>query len=273
MFFRKDKEEKLTNDVIKTIRNGDLDRLKEIIEKNRGVLEKEIGWNKNAHSGNILHIAAYYNQHEIVKFLVTEKNMAVDGVVGEGNSTPIVWAAYTGSYQTVKTLLDLGANPDYESSKCHTAYYYCKDAATKELLRPYHESMLKRKAADEECRLKRDTSARLNGSWSWSSELPDTITHTHQEPGQQYLLTEIFNVAAESRVLITENLKTGQISQPETKRFDELSDKEVQEARAHLAGLHQANGVVPAEKSEPAEAQKPEPRKSIRLIATNRIRS
>jgi hypothetical protein len=170
------------------------------------------------------------------------------------------WAAFDGSFQAVKALLELGADPDLKTSDGSTPYDYCSDAATKELLRPYHEERLKQEKAAEEEKARRDASARLNGSWLWSSELPDTITHTHQEPSQQYLLTEIFNFAAENRILLTEKLQTGQGFAPETKRFDEISSKEVEEARAHLA---QAKGSAPAEIRKPPGAGLPIRRVSL----------
>ncbi len=56
--------------VVKAIKNGDLDGLKEILEKDPALIAKEFNWDVvhlNVgiyHTARILHIAASYNQPE-----------------------------------------------------------------------------------------------------------------------------------------------------------------------------------------------------------------
>jgi hypothetical protein len=244
------------DNIVNVIKKGDLDSLKEILEQHPDLIEKTFKFtNEMDFCGSILHMAASYNQPELVKFLVTEKGMKVDKL-SNSEWTPLHHAARTGASQAVQALLDLGANQSLKTSKEDTPYelckLYCKDNDTKELLRPYHEA------------------AKIKGTWESGS--PDQITHEHDMPGHRFHLSETFELAAGRWTLITKDLQDGQLAPTVVKYYADMTPKEKEAFDQARARLNKANGVVDAETTE---TQKPESRPATprRLITTNAPRS
>lgn len=234
------------NNIVKVIKKGDLDRLKKILEKKPDIIEKTFHWDIYHHGGfygyegNILHMAAFYNQSALVEFLVTEKRMDIAKTYQ--NEWTSLWislhhAARNDSYQAIEALLNLGADPNFKNSAGKTPYDYCSDGPAKELLRPYHEAMLKQEAA----------AARAAGKWSVTAS--GEVVLERDYPEQHLRLIEIFDVAAEHRTSISKDLETGYVSPPKEESFEKIPDKKmIEQAKAQLA---QANGDAPVETRKP----------------------
>lgn len=62
-----------------------------------------------------LHLAASGDQDDLVRLLINQFSMSVDDLDDYGR-TALYWAAHFGKIQTVKTLVELGANVNWVSS-------------------------------------------------------------------------------------------------------------------------------------------------------------
>jgi len=226
--------------IVKAIERGDLEAFKSIIEDAPGLLNKDFGWNRNYKRTGLLHIAAALNQPKIAEFLVTKMDMNIDKQYYK--STALNYAASFNADGTIKTLLDLGANPCLKDSNGSAPYEVCLDKETKKLLYSAYLAREEKEQAEivnprseEE---EKEAAARVKGIWT-KSELPDEIIFERELSGLR--LTENFNFAAETRILIAENLKTGHLSQPETKSFSEIPGM-VEQARVQRAKLQGDTG-------------------------------
>jgi ankyrin repeat protein len=99
---------------------GDLDILKYLIEQGAN-------YNAQARRGEApLHLAVFNNYRQIIEFLITECNAAIE-IKDLDGGTPLSWAVYENKLDCVKLLLNLGANinePDYEKrTPLHWAVY------------------------------------------------------------------------------------------------------------------------------------------------------
>ena len=179
-------ETKVTIDVTKTVSEGDLDQLKIILENEPGVVTRTFKWNGGRFSGNVLHMAASYNQPEIARFLVTRKGVDINGL-SENNWTPLHHAVSADAPQAVKALLSLGADPALKNSEGTIPFDLCEgNTAAKEVLRLYNEETLEREAEE-----------RLEGTWT--SGPPDKITHEYEQPGHRFFSSrKLFETAAKA---------------------------------------------------------------------------
>jgi len=89
-----------------------------------------------------LHLAAWNNRGDIVKYLIEEAGCPPDPE-GEAKRTPLMLAANWGASSSMKSLLNLGANPSKGDSRGRTAKDWARDKAMKSTL---EEAM---KKADE----------------------------------------------------------------------------------------------------------------------------
>jgi len=89
-----------------------------------------------------LHLAAWNNRGDIVKYLIEEANCPPDSE-GEYKRTPLMLAANWGASGSMKVLLELGASPKHEDSRGRTALHWARDKVLKSTL---EEAM---KKADE----------------------------------------------------------------------------------------------------------------------------
>lgn len=245
--------------VKKYIRNGDLEGLRKLLEKKPLFLDKEIVWEDSAHyrrlSGSILHMAAYYDHADIVRFLITEKGMSVDNR-NRRNLTPLYHAVAIGSPNAAKALLELGADPYAEDNNGIPVCAAGSKDATKDLLAPYLEEMKKRRAEER----KQEALKRAEGTWK--SVTIDEIVHRHEVPGGDYLLTEVFNFTAKTWTCFSEKLNGHHEGTKETIFFSEMPDQSmVEQARQKLSEIHGIAVAPVAKAEEKTPAPAPEPKK------------
>ncbi len=89
-------------DMRKAIKNNDLDKIKYLIENNKGILDEETPF------GTFLHDAASYGKTEIVKYFI-ECGIDVNKNGGARNGSALTEAAFEGKMDIVKILFDNGA--------------------------------------------------------------------------------------------------------------------------------------------------------------------
>ncbi len=252
----------------RAIKKGDLDKFKEIVEKNPDVINETFHWKAKVWRGTILDIAAYYNQAAILEFLLTEKKMDANMPSFDGWGA-LHHAACTDAREAIKVLLDKGANPNLRDDEGRAPYDRGEDNSTRELiLSASREQQRQKELARQESEkqlaeaAKQKAEARAKGAWTAVSS--DEIMFERDLPGNQYRLTNFFNFAAKSWTLITKDLRDGHMSQ-ETKTFTEANDNEmISQARAQL---DIANGAVVPE----TKAPKPEPKEKSKQDFTKII--
>jgi hypothetical protein len=242
--------------VVKAIKIGKLNEVKQILEQEPDLVNRDLKWNWGIFSMSariILHIAAYNEQSEIVKFLIAEKGMDPNKI-GCGGITPLHDAVTGNGWKTLKAarvLLEQGADQNSKDNKGRTSYNYCA-LDSRSLFHSICQEQLNKKDLAEQEKEKqqaqeataKEDAARINGIWTKSS-FPNEVIYERDLPQQQLRLREIFNFDAKSWKSITKDLQDGQMSQ-ETKSFDEIADKaSLQEAEAQLAKF--GARIIPAE--------------------------
>lgn len=91
-------------DIVKAVQYGAISRVRELVEGGADVNLPD------SDTITLLHWAAINNRSEIVKYLL-EKNVAVDSIGGDLNSTPLHWATRQGHLASVVLLMNAGADP------------------------------------------------------------------------------------------------------------------------------------------------------------------
>jgi hypothetical protein len=236
------------------IRAGDLDKLKEIAEKYPKCLDVNFSWSPKprvSYRGNLLHVAASFNQPEIIEYLVKEKALGVNEQNEVSGRTPLHRASEEECLEATSALLQLGADP---ALQCRDGDVYTVVPAggkTQKLLQDYQSQ-----------RTQRESAVKTKGAWTVLSA--EEAMHERELPGGRYRLTRIFSFAAETWTSITENLQNGQIAQ-ETKPLSGISKAEIEEARAILAETYngaaeKADAPVPAQAPKQETKTEPQPR-------------
>ena len=244
--------------IVKAIKDGKVEEVKKILEAEPYIVDKRFGFAWPNGDAGLLHIAAYFNQPEIIKYLAEiNKQLNINNQNAIISYSALHFAAETKSSDAVKALLTLGANPCLQDNGGKYPYDVCKDQELKKLLyTAYQEWQVKKeapKAAVKEeqsvesvvrpTEQEEQASDRLKGIWT-KSEASDEVIFERDMPRQNLRLTETFNFAAELRILIAANLETGDPSQPETKTFSEIP-KRAEQARAAFAKLSDAASDEP----------------------------
>ncbi|MBU6475267.1 MAG: ankyrin repeat domain-containing protein [Alphaproteobacteria bacterium] len=229
-------------EIIAVIRNGDLDGLKAGLEKNPSVLRQNIVWQYGRYSGGLLHAAAFYNQPELIDYLVRERGMNVNDQKTSKSWSPLHHAARNGGMEAAIALLEHGAISLLKDSDGRSPGVACEDSKLKAFLQEYEQAY--------EAEQKREQDM-IKAAGTWAALSDSEIMRERVLPGNRYRLTEIFNFSSAVCTSITENMESGQIAQNKQK-FAKLEDQEsLTQARAKLAELTgHAVTSAPAEKED-----------------------
>lgn len=212
------------NDPVDVIRKGDLNKLRKMLGKKRGLLDEWFEWESGDgnYSGNILHAAAFFNQTEIIKFLVNEKSMDVNQPNKYTQRTPLHYACEYGGFESASLLFSqLGANP---ALRCNsggngyakgTAYELSKDERIKALLLPSHEAQMQQEETERLKQKRAEAETRIVGTWEINPSTSE-IVHKHELPGGEFRVTDAFNFAAGRLLSIVYEPNSRNVSHKET---------------------------------------------------------
>ena len=103
-------------DLFDAARKGDLKVIKEFYEKDANSINST-----NAQEYTPLILATYYNQLEVVKYLI-QKKVKLNGE--KGSSTALQAASYKGFKEIAQALLEYGADPNIEDANGTTPLIY-----------------------------------------------------------------------------------------------------------------------------------------------------
>jgi len=241
--------------IIKMISDGDLDKLSKFLEKDQA---RRFHWHQwpngpgSSSTGTILHMAAYFNQPAIIKFLVNEYGMDVNEPNKRSRRTPLHYACENGSYEAASLLLQLGADSTLQCNDLFsggTPFELCRDMRIKELLSPPVAPLQKEPPVKEIAQKTVET--KIEDAWSIKSS--SEIVHEYEYALQEgrHHVADIFNFSAGRLTTIIKDLQNK--SQSHTDQFFNESDiqgnKTLSEAFARLK--HTAsNDSQPTEQPE-----------------------
>jgi hypothetical protein len=179
-------------------------------------------WVRAGNNETLLHKACYNGKTEIAEFLHARGLPFT--VMDDGGFMPVHEAARGGKAETLRRLLELGADPDAKLNNGKTA-----DDLAGELSNAAAMLQVLRRA-------------RLKPKWTKTGE--HEISHVSYRNEIDYRLTEIFNFRARSYVLITHNISTCSEAAV-MKTFSDFGDHQtLDEAREELL---KAGGTLPEE--------------------------
>ena len=98
-----EEKEKLKEEVVKAVMEGDLDRIK--VLRREHDIELESCTSSDNHGDNPLHLAAYYGHLDIVKYLITKENFQQE-CTNKYKNTALHRAAHQGNLKVVKYLIE-----------------------------------------------------------------------------------------------------------------------------------------------------------------------
>ena len=231
--------------IVKAIKKGDLEAVNNILANEPYLYGQELKFNSNYYNGNLLHVAACFDQPAIIRFLV-EKNMDVNSQDNWPYNTPLHIAAMQKSSAAVTTLLELGANPCLKGSSNQMPYEKGRDQGLKALLynaaqewQASSEEHVKQEAEEAHVAEENPQSEivdKSKGFWTQSA-MPHEYIFERELPKQGLRLTEIFNMVAEECTLVVRDIETGYPAQPVIRSFADMKDQtRVQEAKELCAG-------------------------------------
>ncbi|MCE9508613.1 MAG: ankyrin repeat domain-containing protein [Alphaproteobacteria bacterium] len=210
---------------LQAIKGGDVDSLRIILRDHPEYLEKANLKFGDGYGGFALNAAAFYNQPQVIEFLVEEKEVDVNRQEGVSG----LWAALhhaceSNSYQAAEILLQLGANSQLKTESGVVPYDKCKSGKIIELL-----------SSGAGALTKKTKEQKIAGKWSLTS--PSEVVYTRDLPEQGLRLTEIFNFESRRVTAITKDLRGGHLAQ-NILFFDDISDTQfVHQAHAKLTEL------------------------------------
>jgi hypothetical protein len=209
---------------LQAIKDGDIDSLRVILRDHPEYLKRgDLSFGER--TGFALNAAAFYNQPQVIAFLVEE----IEVNINQRKDVNSGWAALhhacdNNAYQATEMLLQLGADPKLKSDNGDTPYDKCKSEKMKELLRSGGDK-LAQKTKEQ----------RLAGTWSRTSICE--VVYTRDLPDNSYRLTEIFNFESRRVTAITKDLKSGHLAQ-NILFFDDIPDTQfVHQAHDKLTEL------------------------------------
>lgn len=209
-----------TNEHIEAaIRSGDLAYVRSYIGKNPDAAKTNYKF-AGGH-GTPLHMAAYYNQPEIIDYLVNEREVDVNRNEGvSADWVPLQHAAKAKAVKAAAMLLSLGANPARAGDKPEFKEFISSEAVLQARDPEYAEKLLRQK---------------IEGRWSLAA--PHEVIHDYQWPNEGLRLTDSFNFETRRQRSVVRDIATGSLSHADT-FFDDMPDTtEVQKAFVKLKEL------------------------------------
>jgi uncharacterized protein YfcZ (UPF0381/DUF406 family) len=225
--------------IAKAVKTGNLEELKKLLEEDPPAIHRTYStWSVT--DVPLLNLAAYYNEPEIVKFLI-DRGQDINKKGGGYKRTPLHYAAGADAYQAVDVLLDLGADASLTDAVNKAPYQISQNKGTADVLLTAYNECFRKVDSGEQVIVKpavekvRETTAAAS---TWKPGVTnEEIIFQRDMPELNLRLTETFNFAADLRILVASNLETGYLSQPETKLFSEIP-KMVEQAREELSKLN-----------------------------------
>lgn len=184
----------------KAVKAGDLEMLKRVLKENPEVLENPISFDSDSNAGRLLGMAAYFDQPEIVEYLVKEKNADIDRENGRpSKSTPLHHAKMARAYKAAAKLLELGADPGVTNSHGENTRAFAQEVRERDpayVERRRQEQLAQAEALRkaEAGRLAREAAARAElVAGKWTQSAPAEITYERLTPNGRQHLTDVFN--------------------------------------------------------------------------------
>lgn len=103
-------------DAFEAARNGDIALMEKLHKANPDTINS-----MNSQGYSVLILATYYNQIDMVKYLIKKK---VDLISDKGSSTALQACSYKGFKEIAKALLDYGADPNIHDANGITPLLY-----------------------------------------------------------------------------------------------------------------------------------------------------
>ena len=199
----------------KIISRGDLAKLQKVLEKDPLSRFEWHTWERDngaRRTGTMLHIAAAFNQPEIIKLLVNQYGMNVNEPNKVSSRTPLHMACEDGSAAAALALLQLGADTTLVS-RDGTPFELCRDMRIKRWI---EESQQPKEQPVEEAPVekKQESIPGEAPTDNWSIKSSSEIVHEHEyelQAGPQHI-TDIFNFSAGRLISIVKDLKSGSLS-------------------------------------------------------------
>lgn len=201
------------------IKSGDIVFLKGYLESNPGVATTNYSFDGG--HGTPLHMAAYYNQSEIIDFLVSDLGVDVNRSIGvTSNWVPLHHAAHAKAAAAAAKLLELGADAGRLASESEYKDFLSSEAVM-QARDPEYVAKLRRK--------------KVEGTWVLNGD--HEIVHDYQWPSEGLRLTDAFNFETRKQRSVVRDIASGSLSHADT-FFDDMPDTtEVQKAFAKLKEL------------------------------------
>ncbi len=217
----------LEDDFIDLIKKGNISDLDIFISINPGVLEAKLEWDVSGGKcfGYALNCAAYFNQPDIIKFLVNEKGRPVNlqaGVVEEW--TPLHHASFAKSYEAAAVLLELEADPALMNSKGVDTKQFCQSEEIQKLCDPDYQKEKKQKEERKKQKKEQERQEKIAGKWRRAAH--QEVVHEYELPEASLRLTDVFNFELRFWRSIAKELSGGGITQ-NIVFFDDMPDTQI----------------------------------------------
>jgi len=173
-------------------------------------------------SGTIVHLAAYYNNSKVIKFLVEEEYIDVNER-DKNLGTALHDACSRNAYEAAEILIDMGADITIENVNGDGALDMCNHDKIRELIKDaLSNKPIKKRHVLKDPQVISEDNEEVVAVWKANGD--SEIIHEHRIPNSNYKITDIFNFKSRYWKSITQDIANNGVVQ-ETKFFDEIPDK------------------------------------------------